>query len=159
MIVVDANVAVKWYLPEAGSDAALELMDGTSPLFAPDLIRLEVLAAITRRVCTGEATAEVTMTRCNNWLRHLRAGAVTVLPEHEILDDAVSLSLQIPHTLQDCLYLAVANKLDASAAGNNNFPLSEYNRLVSMIAQRQGGEPKCLGSIVGKSVAVRVTLV
>ena len=43
--------------------------------------------------------------------------------------------------------------------GNNNFPHLEYNRLVSMIAQRQGGEPKCLGSIVGKSVAVRVTLV
>jgi predicted nucleic acid-binding protein len=55
MIVVDANVAAKWYLPELGSEAALELMDGASPLFAPDLIRLEVLAAITRCVRTGEA--------------------------------------------------------------------------------------------------------
>lgn len=114
MIVVDANVAAKWYLPEIGSEAALELMDGANLLFAPDLIRLEVLAAITRRVRNGEATAEVSMTRCDNWLRHLRAGAVKVLPEQDILDDAVRLSMEIRHTLQDCLYLAVARKLDAT---------------------------------------------
>ena len=140
MIVVDANVAVKWYLPEAGSDSALELMDGTSPLFAPELIRLEVLAAITRRVRTGEASAEVTMTRCNNWLRHLRAGAVTVLPEHEILDDAVSLSLQIPHTLQDCLYLAVANKLDASLITADKPFLERASRFYSRISLLAGCE-------------------
>lgn len=114
MIVVDANVAAKWYLPEAGSEAALALMDGPELLFAPDLIRLEVLAAITRRVRTGEATAEAAMTQCQSWRRHLRAGAVTMLPEQDILDDAIRLALEIRHTLQDCLYLAVARKLDAS---------------------------------------------
>ena len=45
--------------------------------------------AITRRVCTAEATAEISMTRCNDWLRHLRAEAVSVLPEHDLLEDAV----------------------------------------------------------------------
>ena len=28
VIVVDANVAAKWYLPELGTEAALELVDG-----------------------------------------------------------------------------------------------------------------------------------
>ena len=46
MIVVDANVAAKWYLPEIGTEAALELMGGPNRLFAPDLIRIEVLGSL-----------------------------------------------------------------------------------------------------------------
>ena len=113
MIVVDANVAAKWYLPEAGSEAALELMTGPNPLIAPDLIRLEVLSALTRRVRTREATVEETEKRCKDWRRHLHAGAVTLIPESEILDEAVRLAMEIRHTLQDCLYLAVALRLDS----------------------------------------------
>lgn len=114
MIVVDANVAAKWYLPEPGSDAALGLMGGPSLLYAPDLIRLEVLAALTRRVRNGEATVEETEKRCQDWRRHLHAGAVSLIPEHEVLDEAVRLALAIRHTLQDCLYLAAARRLDAA---------------------------------------------
>jgi predicted nucleic acid-binding protein len=114
VIVVDASVAAKWYLPEVGTEAAVELMDGPSRLFAPELIRLEVLASITRCVRTGEADREETRKRCGDWFRHLHAGAVTVLPEEELLDDALVLSLEIRHNLQDCLYLAAARKLDAA---------------------------------------------
>jgi len=113
VIVIDANVAAKWYLPEAGTDAALELFSGPSRLFAPDLIRLEVLAALTRRVRNGEATVEETSSRCADWLRHLRSGTVSLVAEQEILDDALALSMQIRHNLQDCLYLAIARRLDA----------------------------------------------
>lgn len=114
MIVVDASVAAKWYLPEAGSEAAIELMCGPDLLCAPELIRLEVLAALTRRVRLGEASADETGARCRDWLRHLGAGAVSLVPEHEILDDAIALSLEIRHNVQDCLYLAIARRLDAS---------------------------------------------
>ncbi len=114
MIVVDASVAAKWYLPEVGSDAALELLGGPHLLSAPELIRLEVLGALARRVRTGDATQDETQSRCQNWLRHLHAGAVSLVPEQEILDDALALSLEIPHNLQDCLYLAAARRLEAS---------------------------------------------
>jgi predicted nucleic acid-binding protein len=113
VIVIDANVAVKWYLPEAGTEAALELFSGPSLLCAPDLIRLEVLAALTRRVRNGEATAEETISRCVAWRRHLRSGTVSLVAEQEILDDALGLSLQIRHNLQDCLYLAIARRFEA----------------------------------------------
>jgi predicted nucleic acid-binding protein len=114
VIIVDASVAAKWYLPEAGSDAALDLMGGPSRLYAPDLIRLEVLAAITRRVRKGEATVAETEKRCQDWRRHLHAGAVSLIPEQELLDGAVRLAMAIRHTLQDCLYLAAARRLDAA---------------------------------------------
>ncbi len=114
MIVVDANVAAKWYLPEICSEAALELMDGPSRLFALDLIRLEVLGSITRCVRTGEAGVEETRKRCADWFRHLGAGVVSLVPEGDLLDEALSLSLQIKHNIQDCLYLAAARRLGAS---------------------------------------------
>ena len=112
--MIDANVAAKWYMPEAGSDAALELMTGPNPLVAPELIRLEVLSALTRRVRTREATVAETESRCQDWRRHLHAGAVSLVPESELLEDAVRLAMEIPHSLQDCLYLALAQRLDVA---------------------------------------------
>src|SRR5437763_12852824 len=56
-------------------------MDGASLLFAPDLIRLEVLAAITRCDRTGEAGVDETTAQCGAWLRHLRVGTVLVQRE------------------------------------------------------------------------------
>jgi predicted nucleic acid-binding protein len=137
MIVVDANVAAKWYLPEIGSEATLELMDGPNRLFAPDLIRLEVLGSITRCVRTGEAGLDETRKRCGDWFRHLGAGAVTLIPEADLLDDALSLALEIKHNLQDCLYLAAARRLDASlitADKKFRYRASSLDKRVSLLA-------------------------
>jgi predicted nucleic acid-binding protein len=113
VIVIDANVAAKWYMPERGTEAALELLTGPRRVYAPELIRLEVPAAITRRVRNGESTAEEARSRCDDWFRHLRAGAVSLLPEAELIDEAIGLSLNVRHSLQDCMYLAAARRLAA----------------------------------------------
>lgn len=113
MIVVDASVAAKWLLPEAGSEAALQLVSGCDRLVAPALIRLEVLAAITRRVRTGLATPSESRERCAKWLGYLEAGAIAVVPEEAVLDQAVEAAIALKHTLQDCLYLATAQQLGA----------------------------------------------
>jgi predicted nucleic acid-binding protein len=72
-----------------------------------------VLAAITRPVCTGEANPDETTARCRNRRHHVHAGALTLLPEADILDDAIGLTLTVRHNLQDCLYLAAARRLGA----------------------------------------------
>jgi predicted nucleic acid-binding protein len=113
MIVVDASVAAKWLLPEAGSEAALQLVAGCDRLVAPALIRLEVLAAITRRVRKGLATPSESRERCAKWLGYLEAGTIAVVPEEAVLNQAVEAAITLKHTLQDCLYLATAQQLDA----------------------------------------------
>src|SRR5262249_17520559 len=50
MIVLDASVAAKAYLEEPGSDEAIALLTGRENLLAPELIRVEVAAALLRRV-------------------------------------------------------------------------------------------------------------
>jgi predicted nucleic acid-binding protein len=115
MIVLDASVAAKWLLPEPGSQAALELQEGTEQLFAPDLIRLEVAAAITRRVrAEKDALAPSNaVSRCATWLQLLDQAVISLIPEAELFQPAVALSVEIKQPLQDCLYLAAARKLDA----------------------------------------------
>ena len=63
---------------------------------------------------TGEAGPDETRKRCGDWFRHLGAGAVSLIPEADLLDEALGLSLEIKHNLQDCQYLAAARRLDAS---------------------------------------------
>jgi len=117
MIVVDANIAAKWFLPEAGSNAALALQEGPSQLVAPDLIRMEVAAAITRRVRAEKEKDRLppdhAIERCGKWFRLLDQAIIALIPEHELLDQAVKLSVDCKHPLQDCLYLAAARQLGA----------------------------------------------
>jgi predicted nucleic acid-binding protein len=112
MIAVDASVVAKWYLPEANSAAAIALQEACHPLIAPDLIRLEVAASITRRVRAEKKeerlAPELAVNRCEKWFKLLDQGAISLMPEAQLLQQAITLSIEIKHTLQDCLYLAVA---------------------------------------------------
>src|ERR1700722_8424044 len=105
MIVVDASVAAKWFLPEPGAAAAVALQEGEDQLLAPDLIRLEVAAAITRRVRDPQKplTAKDAEERCGKWFRLLDNAAVELIPQEQLLAEAVKLSIDRKHPLQDCL--------------------------------------------------------
>lgn len=112
MIVVDASVAVKWFLPEQGAAEAQAILSRPEKLIAPSLIRVEVAAAITRKVRLGELEAGEAEEVCHFWMRALSSGVVTLSPDEANLDTAIKLAIQIRHPLQDCLYLALAQRVD-----------------------------------------------
>jgi predicted nucleic acid-binding protein len=117
MIVIDASVAAKWFLPEVGSPAAVALQEGPDQLIAPDLIRMEVAGSITRRVRAEKKeerlAPDVALSRCAKWFRLLDQATISLIPEAELLQAAVNLSVEIKHTLPDCMYLAAARSLNA----------------------------------------------
>ncbi|MBL8231469.1 MAG: type II toxin-antitoxin system VapC family toxin [Bryobacterales bacterium] len=113
MVVVDACVAVKWFLPEEGSDRALALLSGKDALVAPSLIRTEVAGAIVRRVRMGTLTTEDAKNSLHMWFEALGEGVIQVTGDLEDLKEAVNFSLQLQHPIQDCLYLAVARRRSA----------------------------------------------
>jgi predicted nucleic acid-binding protein len=114
MIVIDASVAAKWLLPEAGSQEAVALQEGPDELFGPDLIRLEVAAAITRRVRAKDQPLppNEAIRRCAAWFRLLDRATISLLPESEVIEPAIRLAAELRHPLQDCMYLAAARQLD-----------------------------------------------
>jgi len=99
MIVVDASVIAKWFLPEAGTEEAMALIEGPLPLIAPSLIRLEVYSAITRRYRMGEIHKDEAVMLCGKWAERLRQGAVALVPDVEILDLAIAQALKLRHAL------------------------------------------------------------
>jgi predicted nucleic acid-binding protein len=113
MTVVDASVAVKWLVPEDGSDEAERLLTTSQKLFAPDLIRVEVAAALTRRFRQGRAPEQEVREDCDRWPRLLAEGIITLTPAELDYPEAVALALQLKHPFQDCLYLALALRLQA----------------------------------------------
>ena len=113
MIVVDASVAVKWLLPEPGADAARRLRDSGEWLLAPALIRVEVAAAIARKSRFGELERRDAATAADLWSRSIDDGVIALLPDEADLPRGFHLALELKHPLQDCLYLALAERLGA----------------------------------------------
>jgi predicted nucleic acid-binding protein len=111
MTVIDASVAVKWLVPEEGSDEADRLLSGSQKLYAPELIRVEVAAALTRRFRTGQTPAAEVREDCARWPEMLAEGILILTPVEEDYIEAVALALQLKHPFQDCLYLALAQRL------------------------------------------------
>ena len=113
MIVVDASVAVKWLLPEPGDAAAQELLASEERLVAPSLIRTEVAAALARRARFGEIEPRDAETAMGLWLQTLRDGVIGLVADEADLVTALKLAVELSHPLQDCLYLALAERLGA----------------------------------------------
>ncbi len=110
MTVVDASVAVKWFIEEPGTEMAAALLSGPDNLIAPALIRVEVAAAITRKVRIGEIDNKEAEEACHLWIGALASGVPMLSPDEENLASAIELALQIRHPLQDCIYLALARR-------------------------------------------------
>jgi predicted nucleic acid-binding protein len=106
MLVVDASVAVKWFLDEPGDREARALVERSEALIAPELIVAEVLNAIWKRLLAGDAD--------------IRQGprVAAVLPKvlaqirslGPLAARALEIAAELRHPAYDCFYLALAEE-------------------------------------------------
>lgn len=113
MIVVDASVAVKWFLSETNSRDAVTLLTMDEKLIGPTLVRYEVAGALVRAHRRGDLDKKQLESLCNRWISTLDRNVVRLIHEPMDLLRASSLAASIGHPLADCLYLAVAERLAA----------------------------------------------
>lgn len=109
-LVVDASVAVKWLLPEILDREALRLTEPRYELFAPDLILAEVGSALGRRVGRAEITSEAAMIA----LEGLSRMGLDLHPLGLYALAALDLACRLRQSLYDCVYLALAIRLDVA---------------------------------------------
>lgn len=105
-VVVDASVAVKWYLPEEGSDEARRIRDDSEKagarLLFPDLLHIEFANAIW-------AQKNLSPQEKKRIVGHfIRVPFEMVRPDAELVNDAMDLALELRATVYDSLYLALA---------------------------------------------------
>lgn len=108
--VVDARVAMKWFLPEADSVAAETLLDDHEDLVAPDFLLVECANIIWKKVRLGELDHSDGLAI----LASLRAGSPELIATRPLIELALQLAHEIDHPLHDCLYLAAAETVDAT---------------------------------------------
>ena len=105
-LVVDASVAVKWVLPEAGSDRAAAIRAADDDLIAPSLVYAEIGNAIWRAVVRGEVPAAEARRDLKVAVGHYRR----IIPLAELADRALELAMRLRHPIYDCFYLALAER-------------------------------------------------
>ncbi len=104
IVVVDASVAIKWFLPELHDDAALRLLRAEHRLVAPDLLFPEVGNVLWKRVRRREATAS----EAGAVLDALVAVPLEVHASQPMMPVAFEIACATGRTVDDSLYLALA---------------------------------------------------
>ena len=103
-IVVDASVAVKWFLPEPHAHEARRALSGQRALLAPDLIWAEVGNVLWKRY----RRAEITQEAAKQILQDFRRFPLETCAAKTLLDPAWDLAAQCRISVYDGLYLALA---------------------------------------------------
>lgn len=106
--VVDASVAVKWFIDEEGHDDALKLMTSGAEFIAPDIILAEVANVMRRKVRSGHISA----IQAKEAVKALKESLKRFVETSHLIEGAVDLSAELDHSVYDCLYLECARQQD-----------------------------------------------
>ncbi len=106
--VVDASVAIKWFIPEIHSEAALRLYHSHYRLHVPALITLELGSVLAKKIRRGE----ITRNEGNVILKELRQLPLQRHADERLFSAAYRLALDTQRSVYDCLYLALAEVID-----------------------------------------------
>ena len=102
--VVDASVAVKWYLPEEQSDHAARLCRRDTVLEAPDLLHSEIGNVLWKRVRRRELTRD----QAGEIIAALDLMPIEIYPSRLLAAAAVQIACETNLTVYDSLYIATA---------------------------------------------------
>jgi predicted nucleic acid-binding protein len=102
-VIVDASVALKWVIPEAGAEAARRLIAG-EVLAAPDLLFVECANVLLVKARRGQLTPEDARAA----MQAIESAPIRPVAIHPHAAAAQAIAFELQHPAYDCLYLAVA---------------------------------------------------
>jgi predicted nucleic acid-binding protein len=102
--VVDASVAVKWFVPEVHSGDARRLLVEDHALLAPELLMPEVGNILWKKHRIGELEA----VEARDILADLRRLPLRLMGMSSPIESALALAVQYGRTVYDSVYLALA---------------------------------------------------
>jgi predicted nucleic acid-binding protein len=107
-VVIDASVAIKWFVPEVHASAARRLLQDRMTLLAPDLIWAEVGNALWRKWREGELSAEDVRGILNDFRRF----PLRIQSNESLYEVAWPAAQSNGRTFSDSLYLGLAMSVD-----------------------------------------------
>jgi predicted nucleic acid-binding protein len=105
-IVIDASVAILWFVSGEHEAAAQRLVQSPGDLMAPDLLGAEAANTLAKYVGVGQIPRE----EARLALREILALMTRIVPMRDLHDEALRLALDLQHPVYDCYYLALARR-------------------------------------------------
>jgi predicted nucleic acid-binding protein len=103
-LVLDASVAIKWYVPEVHAIRALHILDRDVAFSAPDLIYAEVGNTLWKMARRGDLSRE----RAADIFSKFREVTIEIYSSIRLLDVAFNFATGLDCSFYDSLYLALA---------------------------------------------------
>ena len=107
-LLVDASVAVKWFVEEGGSADAIAILDRGDQCFAPNLIIAEVANALNKKRKLGLAKTDQLVLAMQALPR-----MIGLVSDIDIVESALDIALELQHPVYDCFYLAASIHIGA----------------------------------------------
>jgi predicted nucleic acid-binding protein len=114
--VLDASVAVRWVVTEAGSGEAAALLERDVTWLAPRLLLTEAASALRRKVAEGVLGPAVAGQALDALLQAVADDVIRFVEDERIVAQALLLAVSLEHKVPDCLYLAIAEREGAAIA-------------------------------------------
>ncbi len=108
LLVVDASVIIKWFVPEVLSDQAASLLDNEDQFWIPDSAWAETGNIIWKK-CRQQ---ELSKSEGLEILAAIQATPLKVYSSESLLESAFEIAHAFNRTVYDSLYLALAVHLD-----------------------------------------------
>ncbi len=105
MIVCDASIVVKLYVPEEGTEEVRALT--AEEWCAPDFVFVEIGSVLWKKVRRGQVTAE----QAGLALTESTKVITRCFATHALAAPALDIALALSHPIYDALYLALARNL------------------------------------------------
>jgi len=109
VIVVDANVAIKWVVEQTNFERAREIVERGTEMLVPAMFVAEITSTLWRYVRTSQITAG-----------QARVGVASILAQisfieedADLAEEALSVGVELNYAPYDCFYLVLAMRRDA----------------------------------------------
>jgi predicted nucleic acid-binding protein len=109
-LVIDASVAIKWFVPENNHEIALDLLDRRDRLAAPDLLLVETANIAWKKAIRGEIRADQAEMIAAILPRYIE----TLRSAQDLIATASRMALALRHPVYDCVYIACAEAAEAT---------------------------------------------
>jgi predicted nucleic acid-binding protein len=107
LLVVDASVGIKWFVPEILSPEAVTLRNAGHDLHIPDFFEVEIANIVWKKLRRGE----LTRADADDIVTQLVALPLTRHAESPLLASALDVAAKSQRPVYDCIYLALAKQL------------------------------------------------
>ncbi len=109
-LIIDAGVAIKWFVPEIHHEAALRVQHTDRALHAPDFMIIEFINVLGKKHRRGE----LTRAEADQMLDAFRIAPIQYHPWSTHLNIAHGIALDSGRSLYDCLYIALAQLVNGA---------------------------------------------